>query len=295
MKQGILVMAYGGPEKMEDIKPFYTDIRGGKVPSPELLEKLKNRYKAIGGSSPLLKITRKQVSALENALEGKIPCYLGMRHWHPSVPAALDKMRSQGIEEAVLLVMAPHFSRMSICKYFEKVNNFLGYKGYKLKTYPVEYWYDHPLFIGALADRVNEKLSEWGIENKNEVEIIFTAHSLPEKIKKWDDPYPEQLDKTCRLLAGKISHDRWQFAYQSAGRTSDPWLAPSLEEVIRELAGEGKRQVLVCPIGFISDHLEILYDIDIEARKLAESNGLRLGRIRSLNDDPLRSVVLQIS
>jgi protoporphyrin/coproporphyrin ferrochelatase len=284
--KGVLLMAYGSPEKPEDIEPYYTDIRRGNKPSPELLHELTERYKAIGGTSPLLKITQVQATGLQKELGEDYKVFVGMRHWRPWIHEAVAEMQKAGITEAVGIVLAPHFSSMSIAKYIEKVEEAKKELGYDFEMHYVESWHDEPLYIDALAEKVNEALSRFSEEERNTVTAIYTAHSLPEKILSQGDPYREQLIETCFLLTRKVGIDSWQFAFQSAGRTQEKWLGPDLLEVIEALAAEGKKSLLVCSVGFITDHLEVMYDIDVEAKKKAKELGVHLERAGSLNDHP---------
>lgn len=306
-RRGVLLMAYGSPERPEDVAAYYTHIRGGRPPSPELLEELQGRYAAIGGRSPLAEITARQAAALERRLnrggmaEGPPDAaaagapaqgcpawkvYVGMRHWRPWIADAVAQMAADGVSRAVGLALAPHDSRMSVGAYVEAAQKALDALDPARRPAMrfVRSWADHPLFVEALARRLRDALAA----ASPDAAVLFTAHSLPERILAWDDPYPRELDRTCRAVAGRLGLDpaRWRFAYQSQGRTPEPWLGPSLDEALRRLAAEGVRDVVVCPVGFVSDHLEVLYDIDIEAAQLAKRLGLRLTRTPSLNDAP---------
>lgn len=283
-KKGVLLMAYGGPDSIEDVKDFYIDVRSGRIPSEQLIEELTERYKSIGGKSPLLEITQKKAAALQNLLENKYKVYVGMRHWHPFIHETVKKMIADGITEAVGIIMAPHFSKMSVEKYYQKLNEALDENGNSIKFKEIHSWHDHPKFIKAVAEKIRGTLKHF--ENEKPV-IVFTAHSLPEKILEWNDPYPEQLNETCELIAKELKFKNWTFAYQSAGRTKDPWLGPDLLNKLETLKSEGVNSVLVCPVGFISDHLEVIFDIDIEAQEKAKELGIHLERAPSLNDTPL--------
>jgi len=287
-KIGVLLMAYGSPETLDDVEAYYTQIRGGRKPSPEALARLKERYRRIGGRSPLLEITYAQARALEQALNvnesaGRFRVYVGMLHWRPFIGEAVARMVSDGIQEAVGLTLTPHYSRMSVGAYFAAARQALQEP---LNIRFVESWHDHPLFLEALAAHVREGLTRLPAGGSGRLTVVFTAHSLPERILEWDDPYPRQLQETCAAVAQRAGLARWRFAYQSAARTAEPWLGPDVLEVLDELAQRDNQAVLICPVGFVADHLEILYDIDVECRERAEELGLRLERTASPNDDP---------
>ena len=288
---GVLVMAYGSPEGPEDLEAYYTHIRRGHPPSPELLEELAGRYRAIGGRSPLKEITRQQAAALQARLDATAPgrhrVYVGMKHSPPFIGETVKQMAADGITEGIGVVLAPHYSRMSIGSYIEAAEA-------ARKTLPspfamkyVERWGDHPLFLDALADRLRAALATLPEPERSATPVIFTAHSLPEKILDWRDPYPEGLRRTASAVANRVGVGTWAFAYQSAGRTADPWLGPDVRDVIQDARDAGHRSVAVCSVGFITDHLEVLYDLDVEAADLATRLGMRFVRAASLNDHPL--------
>lgn len=281
-------MAYGTPATEEDIEPYYTDIRRGRRPQPELLEELRGRYRAVGGMTPLLKISRLQAEALQKALGDEYQVFLGMKHWHPYIREAMTEMQAAGMETAVGIVLAPHYSRGSIGEYIDRVETAREALLYDADITVVPQWHLNSHYLDADEARVREALDNSEQFRKQNVTIIFTAHSLPERVVLDGDPYQEQLLETSRTLAGRlnVSDGQWTFSFQSAGRTGDPWLGPDIVETVDRLAGEGVNSVLVVPIGFISDHLEILYDIDVEAKQAAANRGIRLERIQSLNDDP---------
>jgi ferrochelatase len=290
---GILLMAYGGPDSLDDVEPYLLDIRGGRPTSPELVEEIKERYALIGGRSPLLDITRQQAEALEAHLnrggDARYRAYVGMRHWQPRIKEAVAHMAEDGIEQAVALVMAPHYSRMSIGAYFKRLDEAIQDLGATITFTRIENWHDHPGFIAALVERARAALAHFNGDGGDTLpKVIFSAHSLPSRIQEWGDPYDTQLHETAALVAKglNLSPERWLFCFQSAGRSSEPWLGPQIEEVIVDLAQAGERRLLVVPVGFVCDHVEILYDIDIEARQLAEAHGARLERSESLNASP---------
>jgi protoporphyrin/coproporphyrin ferrochelatase len=288
---GVLLMAYGSPSGPDDLEAYYTDIRGGRKPSPELLEELAGRYRAIGGRSPLLEITQRQAEALQARLTARVPesyrIYIGMKHAQPFIAQAVTQMGKEGVAQAVGIALAPHFSKMSIGAYIQAAEAARTGPAAGLIIRYVERWGDHPLFVDALADRLGVALAQVPETERQSVPVVFTAHSLPERILTWADPYPDELQSTSKLVSVRCGVRRWTFAYQSAGRTSDPWLGPDVLSVLRRLREEGERTVVACSVGFITDHLEVLYDLDIEARRLADQLGMRLIRAASLNDHPL--------
>ncbi len=289
---GVLIMAYGGPNSLEEIPGYLADIRRGRPTSPEVLEEITHNYRRIGGRSPLLEITRRQADAVLAVLNEETPVYrgyLGMRHWAPWIEETVGQMIEDGIRRAVSLVLAPHFSRLSVAKYQQKIADGMAmYRGH-IDFVHIESYHDAPGLIEALARRVEEGLSRWPESERATVHVVFSAHSLPVRILKTGDPYDRQLRETARLVAERVGlpEDRWTWSYQSAGRSPEPWLGPQLEEHLPALAARGIRNVLSVPVGFVSDHVEILYDIDIQAQEVAREHGMRLERPPALNDDPV--------
>lgn len=289
----VLLMAYGGPDSLDDVEPFLLDIRGGRATSARLVEEIRGRYAAIGGRSPLLEISRAQAAALQERLEADAPgafrVFVGMRHWAPRIAEAVADIAAAGLSRVVALCLAPHYSRLSIGAYLEKLEEARrqqAAQGVQLSIAAVESWHDHPLFLQALAEKVRRALDRWPEGERGAVQILFTAHSLPAFVVDEGDPYPRQLLETARGVTQRAGVAGWRFCYQSAGASKLPWLGPAIEEVIPELAAAGCRDVLVVPVGFVADHVEILYDLDIEAKALAGNLGLRLERTESLNTDP---------
>ena len=290
---GVLLMAYGGPDSLEDVEAYLLDIRGGRPTSPELVAEIKERYALIGGRSPLLDITRRQAKTLEANLnragEVRFRTYVGMRHWQPRIREAVAQMAGDGIEQAVALVMAPHYSRMSVGAYFKRLDEAVQDLGVNITFGRIESWHDHPGLIAALSEKARDALALFDGDGGGAApKVIFSAHSLPSRIQEWGDPYDDQLHETAALVAEQLElpADRWLFCYQSAGRSAEPWLGPHIEDVIVELGQTGERRLLVVPIGFMCDHVEILYDIDIEGRQLAQAHSARLERSESLNASP---------
>ena len=264
-------MAYGSPTEIGDIPAYLTDIREGKPVSTAAIEELTERYRRIGGRSPLDEVTEAQREALERELG--IPVRVGMKHWRPRIAEAVDAALALGAERIVGVVLAPHYSRLSIAGYRSRLEDALEDRA---ELVFVQSWHDHEPFLDVLADRVRG----------TDAHVVFTAHSLPERILSWGDPYRDQLLETSRSVADRAALSDWSFAFQSASSTGEPWLGPDILEELDRLHAEGVRRVLVCPVGFVSDHLEILWDLDVEARGRADALGIELQRIRSLNADP---------
>ena len=264
-------MAYGSPSRPEEIPAYFADIRGGRPASPEAVEELTERYRRIGGTSPLNEITERQRAALERELG--LPVYVGMKHWTPRIAEAAEGALAEGAERVVGLVLAPHFSRMSVGGYHRQLEEALA--GRAELAFIASYHAFEP-FTELLAERVGE----------TDAHVVFTAHSLPDRILADGDPYKEQLLETSSLVAERAGIASWSFAFQSESPTGEPWLGPDILDELDRLHGEGVRKVLVAPIGFVADHLEIYWDIDVEARQKAAELGLELERTESLNDDP---------
>lgn len=278
----VLLVAYGGPRSLDEVEPYLNDVRGGRPTAPEVVEDLRERYAAIGGSSPLLDRTRSQARALATELGNDIPVYVGMRHWHPYIADVLGQIRAAGHQRVVAIAMAPHFSRMSIGAYEQAIHAAQDLISVNL----VRQWHDHPGFLDAVAARVREALDRFPEAERDRVALIFTAHSLPRRILTEGDPYPDQLRASVDGVLRRIGRSEAIVAFQSAGRTAEPWLGPDAGTVLRDLAARGTRNALLCPIGFVSDHLEVLYDVDIELQALAAELHLTLRRTESLNDSP---------
>lgn len=287
---GILVMAYGTPRSIDEVLPYYTHIRRGRAPEPQQLQDLIDRYEAIGGLSPLNQITADQVDGLHRALTELDPdteyrMYTGMKHWHPFIEETVEQMVADGIETAIGVVLAPHYSTMSIGTYIKYAQESIEKHGGPQMTF-VESWHLQPHFIDSTAKRVQAALEQFAPEERDAVKIYYTAHSLPERILQMGDPYPKQIEETGAAVSEQIGHRNWSTAWQSAGRTPEPWLGPDILDVIRDEAAQGVKCLIIAPIGFVSDHLEVLYDIDIEAQKLADELGVKLVRPASPNDEP---------
>jgi ferrochelatase len=271
VKTAVIVMAYGSPSRPEDVPAYFRDIRGARPVRPEAVEKLQERYRRIGGTSPLNAVTEAQRAALERELG--LPVYVGMKHWEPRIADAAARALADGAERIVGLVLAPHYSRMSVGGYRGRLEGSLNGR---VDLRFIERWHDHAPFIDVLAERLRA----------TDAHVVFTAHSLPQHGITNGDGYERQLRETAQLVAGRANISDWSLAFQSQSETGEAWLGPDLLEELDRLHGEGVRKVLVAPVGFVSDHLEILWDIDVEARERAAALGLELERIPSLNDDP---------
>jgi ferrochelatase len=282
---GVLLMAYGGPNNLDEVEPYLLDVRGYRPTSQEIIDEVRERYREIGGRSPILERTCDQARALEAALNvqgEKFKVFVGMRHWNPRINQALEEMSAQGITKTVGLVMAPHYSRLSIGAYFKKVQEAKSNVDFTL----IEHWHLLPGYLDALIDHVNEALERFPAEVRGQVPAIFTAHSLPERILEWDDPYPRELKVTVDALAKRLGPNPYEFAFQSAAISSDPWLGPDAGTAIDRLSSEGHKNVLIVPIGFVCEHVEVLYDVDIVYKRQAEALGMHLERIDMLNTSP---------
>lgn len=300
-RRAVLLMAYGGPASLEEVGPFLLDVRGGRETPAELVEEVRERYRAIGGGSPILARTREQAEALEGCLnrsgeDGESwRVFVGMRHWRPYVAEAVEEIVAGGFESLVALCLTPQESRMSVGAYFRALDAALDAALEGVAGPPavarVRSWHDHPGFLDAVAGKVEAALERFAAEERERLQTIFTAHSLPESILRDGDPYDRQVRETAAAVARRVTARTgrpltWQVAYQSAGARAVPWLGPSLDEVLGWVAGEGAGAVLVAPVGFVSDHVEVLYDLDVEARARARELGLHLERTESLNAAP---------
>ncbi len=291
MTDAVLLMAYGSPDTLDQVEAYYTDIRRGSPPPPHLLEELIGRYRAIGGGSPLSRIVERQRAALaaELARRGRPwPVYAGMRHIEPRIGRVVEAMAADGVERFVAIALAPQRSSSAAGyrRAAEAAIAGLRERGERAPAFVfVDSWHDQPRLIEALAAATNEALARF--PDPSRVRVMFTAHSLPARVVAEGDRYPDELARTAALVAGRLGLTGYEFAFQSAGRTGEPWLGPDLGDEIRRLAADGIHELVVCPVGFVADHLEILYDIDIEAQTVAREVGVRLERARSMNDDPI--------
>ncbi len=293
MKTGVLVMAYGTPTTPDDVEAYYTRIRHGRPPSPEQLADLQRRYHAIGGTSPLAQRSAAQVAGIAASLEERRPggfdVRFGSKYQPPLLETIAEAFRDEGFRKVVALVLAPHSSSMSTDQYMSRARDALGDD---IEFVEIGAWWAFPGFLEIIATRVNEALAQIPHERLATTEVIFSAHSLPEKILQSGDTYPEQLRESAERAAAIAGITRWDVAWQSAGRTPDPWIGPDILQVLREKRVSGVTDIVSCPIGFVSDHLEVLFDIDIEAQGVAREVGLNLIRTASLNDDPTFTTLL---
>ncbi|MED3563487.1 ferrochelatase [Bacillus xiapuensis] len=282
-KMGLLVMAYGTPYKIEDLERYYTHIRHGRRPTDEMLEDLRNRYEAIGGISPLAKITLEQAEKLEKHLnkiqdQVEFKMYLGLKHIEPFIEDAVKQMHDDGIEEAVSIVLAPHFSTFSVKSYNGRaVEEAEKLGGPKISS--IESWYQEPKFIHYWADKLKGIYEQMPNEEKERAVLIVSAHSLPEKILQFGDPYPSQLQETAELIAKQAGIKNFEIGWQSAGNTPEPWLGPDVQDLTRELFQNHHYKAFVyAPVGFVCDHLEVLYDNDIECKRVTDEVGAKYYR-----------------
>jgi ferrochelatase len=274
VSDAVVLMAYGSPERLADVPEYYADIRGGRPIAPEHLADLVERYRRLGieDSSPLNAITEQTRAALEAELD--LPVFTGMKHWRPRIAEAAEAALAAGAHEIAGLVLAPHYSALSIKGYREQLEQALAGRA-DLRF--VDSWHDEPGFVELLAEKIRG----------THAQVVFTAHSLPERILSTGDPYKEQLIDTAQLVATAAGLDtRWSFSFQSESPTGEPWLGPDILDHLRALHEQGVTEVLLCPVGFVSDHLEIRWDLDVEAKELAQELGLGLDRIEMPNDDP---------
>ncbi|MEK7286592.1 MAG: ferrochelatase [Nitrospirota bacterium] len=291
-KTAVLLMAHGGPDSLDDIEPFLCHIMKGRVPSPEIIAVVKDRYRQIGGASPLLEITRQQAQALEkdlNRKEDAFRVYVGMRHFPPYIKDTLSEILKMNPSHLVAISMAPQHSRMSVDAYIETARTAIA--DLHADSLPISFvknWHNQPLLLDAFAKKIKKRLLEYPEDIRSQVLVVFTAHSLPEKIREEGDLYPIHMEETMngivKRLGALLAPEQITFAYQSRGMSGGTWLGPDIEDVIKSKKASS---MLVAPIGFVADHVEILYDIDILYKQIAKENGITLDRIESLNTAPL--------
>jgi ferrochelatase len=283
--KALLLLAFGGPRSLDEVEFLMTRLFRGRTPSPEQLERVKDRYRLIGGCSPLPDITAEQAEALAEKLKGRghaFKSYVGMRYCHPLIEETLKQIVRDGFKEVVAVPMAPFRSRASTGAYIEELKRAKETIGEEMHIFFVEGWYRHPLFLEAVRERIRDGLSACAEKEGNPVWLIFTAHSLPKALIE-KDPYVREIEESVGEVLKGLGPVPWRIAYQSKGGGPGEWIGPDVETVLEELASQRVKEVLVVPIGFVSDHIEILYDIDIAYRKKAESLGIVLRRTRSLN------------
>jgi ferrochelatase len=294
-RTGVLVMAHGTPDTPEEIEPFYTRIRRGRPPTPELLAELTGRYEAIGGTSPLTTRTRAQVDGLAAALEaaapGRFVVRLGTKYVHPTIEEGMADLAAEGVDDVIGVVLTPHQSTMGSGEYFNRAEAAAASADPPLALTVIPSWYRAADFAPILAGRTRTALDGLDPVARRHTAVFFTAHSLPQRVVAEGDPYPGQVAESGADIAGLLDLDAdptvtWGTAWQSAGRTADPWIGPDLLVEMERVAAAGATAVVVCAVGFVSDHLEILYDLDIEAQDKADALGIAFARTTSLNDDP---------
>lgn len=295
-KIGVMVMAFGGPESLDSVEPFMEKLMKGRKPTPEIVARAKEKYRLIGGKSPLPAITQRQADALEKKLneacpeKGSFKTYVGMRYWHPFIEEAIKQMADDGIKRAFAISMSPHGSRVSTGAYAEEITRVVSEGGLDMSVEVVGGMYKNPIFIEAVAEKIISALDRFPEEARDKVQVIFSAHSLPVSYIEGGDPYVEEIkvtiDEVLKRLEAAVGPLSWRLAYQSKGSIPGEWLGPMVEEVYQDIIKEGFKDVLVVPIGFAADHVETLWDLDILHRQQAEDLGLRYERSEALNDSP---------
>lgn len=284
----VLLIGYGGPEKKEDIMPFLNEVAKGRPIPKDRLEEVAHHYELIGGRSPLNEYTYKQAKKLQNFLNLAghcTPVYIGMRNWHPFFSEAVSEMARDGIKNVVGVILAAHQSYVSWERYINEVHSACDHQGVNFNFRYSQPLYDHELFTENCADNIKICLDDISESERKDTKIIFTAHSIPVKMAD-ESPYVRQLEHTCRMVADKLGHDNWMLCYQSrSGSPKEPWLEPDVCDVIKDLGENGTGKVIVQPIGFLCDHVEVLFDIGIEAQEAAQEAGITLYRARTVNDD----------
>jgi ferrochelatase len=286
---GVLLMAHGSPDSLDEMATYLQHVRGGRPTSQALVDDIRRRYGLIGGRSPLLDLTRAQGKALEERLNrggARFRVYVGMRHWHPFIKDTVRQLVEDGIGRVIAVSMAPQYSRLSVGAYQRALEAAQTELGVSLDVTYVGSWHDHPLLLQAFADRMQDAIAALPEERRAQVRTIFTAHSIPMRVVTEDDPYPREVEHTAEGVAQLVGLRTWEVAYQSQGATAEPWLGPTLDEVFATCAAQGQRQLLLAPVGFVCDHVEILYDLDILAQSVAREQGLCLMRTASLNTSP---------
>ena len=290
-KMGLLVMAYGTPYKEEDLERYYTHIRRGRKPSPEMLQELRERYEKIGGISPLAKITKQQAEALVKKLndmhqDTEFKLYIGLKHIDPFIEDAVQQMYKDGIEEAISIVLAPHFSTLSIESYNGRVQEEAKKLGGPI-VHSIESWYKEPKFINYWAEEIKEIFTNMSEDEREKAVLIVSAHSLPERILTSGDPYPDQIKETAKLIAEEAGVKNYEVGWQSAGNTPEPWIGPDVQDLTRDLyEQEGYTSFVYAPVGFVSDHLEVLYDNDYECKIVTDEIGASYYRPEMPNAKP---------
>jgi ferrochelatase len=297
----VLLLAYGTPDTPDDVAAYFRHIRCGREPGGEAIARLRQRYELVGGRTPLLAITSETARALQQVLDQGVPgayrTYVAMKHWHPFIADVVPRIIADGIRRIIAIVLAPHYSRMSVGGYRkyldEALDSVRATTNEPIDVTFVESWHLHPAFIDMMVGRVRDELRSFPVDALSDARVVFSAHSLPERVRTWNDPYEAQLQASCAAVAERLGLRDWRFAWQSAGNTGEPWLGPDILEYLETLHEEGVRAVLSVPIGFVCDHLEVLFDIDREAAAKAAELGMRLRRTAMPNASPVMIAVLE--
>ncbi len=286
---GVLLLAYGTPNMIDEVEEYYINVRGGRLPTAEQVANLVGRYTAVGGHTPLTELTLNVADKLQARLSserpGQFQVFFGMKYWHPLIPEVVHAMQSNGITNVIAIPLAPHYSKISIGGYVKQVDRAIEDLGTPMDVRYIESWQGQPKFRQMIAARIRAGLEQFPADVRDHVHVLFSAHSLPERILQWGDPYPQELQESAAAIAAMLDLPHWGFTYQSQGETGDPWLGPDILHTLDELAQSGVQHVLSVPFGFIADHLEILYDLDIECKHKAQELGIDFKRIRLLNAD----------
>ncbi len=282
MKFGVILMAHGSPDSVDEMEEYLNHVMKRRRPTSQIVEELKSRYSLIGGRSPLLEITRAQAKGLEERL-GSIPVFVGMRHWHPFFDEVLPEITESGVTDLIAIAMMPHYSTISVGAYMSELETAVSKHSADLKIIEVKSWYRAPRYLSAWRENIKEGLAAFQEDVRPHVSILFTAHSIPEEIIRQGDPYELELFGTVHGILEGIQIQDWHFAYQSASGSAEKWLGPDVDTKLEELSLKGVKHVLVVPVGFVADHVEVLYDLDILHRSKAQSLGIDYRRVKSLN------------
>jgi len=284
--KGVLLLAHGTPERLDQMGDYLRRVRGGREPSPELLEEMTHNYAAIGGRSPLTDLTRAQAEGLGQELGDGTPVFVGMRNWHPFLHETLAEMAGKGVRRTLGIILSPLRTEASWERYMQDVAEARARVARAPEVGFAPAWFEYPRFVAAVADRTRAALGEIPEDARASTPLVFTAHSVPVAMAE-ASPYVSDLTAAARAVARRLGHARWSVAYQSrSGSPRESWLEPDVTSVLRRLAADGERHAVVVPIGFVCDHVEVLYDLDVEARKVATAAGLSLHRAGAVNDHP---------
>ncbi|MGH9454565.1 MAG: ferrochelatase [Terriglobia bacterium] len=297
-RTGVILLAHGAPDSLEDIPEFLLNVRGGRPVPPNAVREIMGRYERIGGGSPLLRLTNLQACGLSTALNsrdgpppqskaGLIPVFVGMRNWKPFIPDSVRHLAALGVQRIIAICLAPQNSRTSIGLYRKVLAEALDKTDPNIQVDFIESWHDQPDLIAAFQKKVSQALSRIEIEDSSAVPVILTAHSVPAPTIQAGDLYERQVRETARRVAEGLGLKDWRVAFQSQGMTEDPWIGPTVQSEIDQIAEAGHKHALICPVGFVADHVEVLYDIDVVFKAYGASRGITVHRTESLNDSPL--------